>query len=91
VNNEFGKKRGVKLMEKCPFKSGEIVVYSPTSRGRDLLLMTSLAELQPGKIYKVSEIQEDMYVVVEGFENAVPSGVYWSEFKLSEDSEDKLP
>jgi len=46
--------------------------------------MTDLAELQPGKKYKVSEIHEDMYVVLEGLENAVPSGLFWSEFKLSE-------
>lgn len=63
-------------------------MYSPTSRGRDLLLMTDLADLQPNRRYKMTEIQEDTLVVVEGFESAVPSGLYWSEFKLSEDSEE---
>jgi hypothetical protein len=69
-------------MEKCPFKPGDVVIYAPTSRGKDLLLMTDLAEMQPNKKYIVSEIYEDLYVVVEGFENAVPSAIYWSEFEL---------
>jgi len=36
------------------------------------------------KKYTVSEIYEDLYVVVEGFENAIPSAIYWSEFVLPE-------
>lgn len=63
-----------------------MVIYAPTSRGSDLLLMTDLAEMQPNKKYTVSEIYEDLYVVVEGFENAVPSAIYWSEFVLPEKS-----
>jgi hypothetical protein len=50
--------------------------------------MTDLAELQPGKKYRISEIYEDFYVVVEGFENAVPSGIYWTEYKMPETSEE---
>ena len=69
-------------METCPFKKGDVVIYTPTSRGRDLLLMTDFAEMQPKKKYTVSEIYEDLNVVVEGFENAVPSAIYWSEFVL---------
>jgi hypothetical protein len=75
-------------MKKCPFKPGDMVIYAPTSRGRDLLLMTDLAEMKPGKKYTVSEIFEDLYIVVEGFENAVPSAIYWSEFTLPEASEE---
>jgi len=50
--------------------------------------MTELAEMRPRKKYTVSEIYEDLYVVVEGFENAVPSAIYWSEFELPEKKEE---
>jgi hypothetical protein len=70
-------------MEKCPFKQGDIVVYAPTARGRGLLAMTDLAELQPGNKYRIVEIYEVDYIVLEGFENAVPSAIFWSEFKLA--------
>lgn len=68
-------------MNECPFKIGDWVVYKPTSRGRDLLVMTDLAKLVPGQKYKVSRIDDGVYVVVEGFENAIPSGIYWTEFE----------
>lgn len=67
-------------MNECPFKVGDWVTYKPTSRGRDLIIMTDLAKLVPGQKYKVSRIDDGAYVVVEGFENAIPSGLYWSEF-----------
>jgi hypothetical protein len=68
-------------MNECPFKVGDWVIYKPTSRGRDLIIMTDLAKLVPGQKYKVSRIDDGVYVVVEGFENAIPSGLYWSEFE----------
>jgi hypothetical protein len=34
----------------------------------------------PGQKYKVYEIFEDYYVVVEGFENSIPSALYWTEY-----------
>lgn len=68
-------------MEKCPFKVGEKVVYMPTFRGRGLFVMTDLAVLEPRASYTISRIDDDVYIVVEGFENAVPSGIYWTEFK----------
>ncbi len=47
--------------------------------------MTDLAALEPGKKYKVARIDEDAYVVVEGFENGIPSGLYWTEFAAEGD------
>ena len=65
---------------KCSFKVGDTVFYRPSSRGRDLLVMTDLAALKPGHRYKVVRIDNEVSIVVEGFENAVPSGLYWTEF-----------
>ena len=45
--------------------------------------MTDLAALQPGNKYKIVRIDEDVSVVVEGFENAVGGGLYWTEFSAS--------
>jgi hypothetical protein len=66
--------------EKCPFKAGDTVVYRPTHRGRGLVIMTDLAALIPGNKYKVLRIEREAYVVVEGFENSVGGGLYWTEF-----------
>jgi len=71
-------------MEKCPYKTGDVVVYAPTPRGRDLLVMTDLARLRPGDHYKIVEIYEENYLVLEGFAKAVPSAVFWTEFKCEE-------
>lgn len=66
--------------EKCPFKVGDTVVYRPSTRGRGLVIMTDLAALKPGNKYKIVRIDDDVSVVVEGFENAVGGGLYWTEF-----------
>lgn len=42
--------------------------------------MTGLAALKPGNSYKVSRVDEDVYVVPVGFENSIPCGLYWTEF-----------
>jgi len=66
--------------QKCPFKVGDVVVYRPTLKGRGAVIMTDLAALKPGNKYKIVRIDEDVSVVVEGFENAVGGGLYWTEF-----------
>ena len=66
--------------EKCPFKVGDRVVYRPSNRGRGLVVMTDLAALKPGERYKIARIDNDLYVVAQGFENAVGGGLYWTEF-----------
>jgi hypothetical protein len=72
------------MTNNCPFKVGEWVVYKPSTRGRDLIIMTDLAKLVPGQRYKVARIDDDVYVVVEGFETSLPSGLYWTEFETIE-------
>jgi hypothetical protein len=65
--------------EKCPFKVGDTVVYRPSSRGHALDIMID-PQLQKGRSYKIVRIDKDVYVVVEGFENAAGGGIYWTEF-----------
>ena len=66
--------------KQCPFKVGDTVVYRPSIHGRGHVIMTDLATLKPGNKYKIVRIDEDVSVVVEGFENAVGGGLYWTEF-----------
>jgi hypothetical protein len=66
--------------KKCPFKVGDTVVYRPSNKGRGAIIMTDLAALKPGNRYKIARIDESVYVVVEGFENTVGGGLYWTEF-----------
>jgi hypothetical protein len=42
--------------------------------------MTDLAALKPGNKYKIARIDNGVYVVVEGFENAAGRGLHWTEF-----------
>jgi hypothetical protein len=69
--------------EKCPFKVGDLVAYRPSSRGRGLGVMTDLAALKPGNLYKITKIIDESYIVVEGFENTVAGGLYWTEFSAT--------
>lgn len=68
------------LLPKCPFKVGDTVIYRPTDKGRGSVIMTDLAALKPGNKYKIVRIDEGISVVVEGFENAIGGGLYWTEF-----------
>lgn len=67
-------------MKTCPFKVGDTVIYKPSIDGRGKIIMTDLANLQPDRRYKIARIDEECYVVVEGFENSIPSALYWTEF-----------
>jgi hypothetical protein len=66
--------------QKCPFKVGDEVFYRPTNKGSGSIVMTDLAALQRGNKYKIARIEDDVYVVPEGFENAIPCSLYWTEF-----------
>ena len=66
--------------EKCPFKIGDVVFYRPSNKGRGMVVMTDLAALKPGNRYKIVRIDNDVYIVIEGLENAVGGGLYWTEF-----------
>jgi hypothetical protein len=65
----------------CPFQAGEMVIYQPTERGGGLEVMTDLASLEPGAVYKIARIDKGSYVVLEGYENSVGGGLYWAEFR----------
>jgi hypothetical protein len=65
---------------RCPFFPEDDVVYTPTDRGRALVLHTGYAGLVPNQCYRVARIDRDVFVVPEGFELATGGGVYWTEF-----------
>ena len=64
---------------KCPFKVGDTVLYRPSSRGHALDVMID-PQLERGKKYRIARIDEEVSVVVEGFENHFAGGIYWTEF-----------
>jgi hypothetical protein len=63
--------------EICPFKAGDHVVYRPSERGHNMDMPEG--RLVPGKTYVVQEIQQERYVVVEGYRHP-GGGIYWTEF-----------
>ena len=69
------------MKDQSPFKAGDTVIYQPSTRGRGLVIMTDLAALKPGSVYKISRVDKDVYIVLEGFENATGGGVHWTEFR----------
>jgi len=64
----------------CPFHAGDRVVYSPSDRTRGLLVMTEYANLKPGEICLIAKIDQQAYVVLEGFEDAACGGIFWTQF-----------
>lgn len=64
-----------------PFSVGEDVIYTPTMKGRGSIIMTGLASLACGGEYKVSQVVEDDYIVITGFEDCTPSTLHWTEFR----------
>ena len=61
----------------CPFKPGDLVIYSPSVRGHNL---TDGERLEIGRDYTVERIEQENYVVVEGYHHP-GGGIYWTEFK----------
>jgi len=49
--------------------------------------MTDLANLVPGATYTVVEIENDGYLVLEGFEKSLPRSLHWTEFKKAADTQ----
>jgi hypothetical protein len=68
---------------KCPFKVGDLVVYAPSQRIIGHNVMTDFSALRPGEIYKIATIQNDMYVIPEGFEDTPAGGLVWEAFEAS--------
>lgn len=65
------------MKEKCPFNIGDLVVYNPSQRGHNL---DDGERLVIGKEYCVSAIEQDSYIVVEGYDHP-GGGIYWTEFR----------
>lgn len=65
--------------ERCPFKVGDKVVYKPTDKGWNAEANASV-KLIPGAEYLISQIQNDYYIIVEGYVHP-GGGIYWTEFK----------
>ena len=64
----------------APFKPGDEVVYTPSTRGFKIdVNFSGSARLEPGKTYRVKAIQDEAYVVVEGYDHP-GGGLYWTEF-----------
>ncbi len=61
----------------CPFKPGDLVIYSPSMRGHNL---TDGERLEIGQQYLVERIEQKNYVVVDGYHHP-GGGIYWTEFK----------
>jgi hypothetical protein len=64
-------------MQTCPFKPGDIVIYSPSEHG---YAHVDGERLEVGRTYVVKAIEEGVYVVVEGYSHP-GGGLYWTEFK----------
>jgi|APLak6261680187_1056133.scaffolds.fasta_scaffold30322_2 hypothetical protein len=64
----------------CPFVIGQSVVYRPSARGIASDVMSPLNEkLVSGHTYRVQRIEQDQYVVPEGYSHP-GGGIHWSEF-----------
>lgn len=73
------------IFKKCPFNVGDTIVYQPSDKGRGEIIMTDLAALKPGNKYKIAKIEDDNFIIPEGFENAIPCSLYWTEFSKQSD------
>ena len=65
-------------MQPAPFKVGQEVIYTPSQRGHDLDANFD-GRLEPGRRYRIVDIQKDSYVVVQGDDHP-GGGIYWTEF-----------
>jgi hypothetical protein len=70
----------------CHFKPGDAVVFAPTTRARGYLMHTRWEELTPGSVCKVSQVQMNQYVMLEGFEGEQP-GLYFTLFRAADTDE----
>jgi hypothetical protein len=65
----------------APFRVGDRVIYAPSERGIGLTISDPIASrLVPGQEYRVAELQQGQYVVVQGHTHP-GGGLHWSEFR----------
>ena len=67
----------------CPFKPGDSVRYKPRLHGMGLRTPVAFEILKYGQTYRVADVRNELYVVVEGLENHPGGGLYWTEFEAS--------
>jgi len=71
-------------MEPSPFKVGEMVRYKPSRRGLGLDANTPPEQkLVPNRAYRIEAVQQDNYIVVEGYRHS-GGGIHWTEFAKDE-------
>lgn len=72
--------------ERCPFVPGDVVVYAPSERGYYLdVNAPDHARLTRGEKYRIARVENDRYVVVDGYDHP-GGGIYWTEFSPSDDA-----
>jgi hypothetical protein len=64
----------------CPFRAAELVTYSPSDHDRGNLVMTEYVDLKRGGTYRITRIDKDFYLVLEGFEKTACGGLFWTLF-----------
>ena len=67
-------------MSECPYKEGDFVVYAPSRRGHAL---DDVELLEIGKTYRVKKIENENYILVEGYKHP-GGGIHWTEFQKVE-------
>jgi len=58
-----------------------MVRYKPSLRGMGLRTPVEFEILKYGQTYRVVEVQDETYVVVEGLEKHAGGGLYWTEYE----------
>lgn len=67
-------------IEPSPFKVGDLVRYTPSTRGVGLDVMSPPeGKLVPGRTYRIERVEKESYLVVEGYRHP-GGGLYWTEF-----------
>jgi hypothetical protein len=74
--------------KKCPLMMGDTVIYRPRVRMWGLEA-NSAEKLEPGRKYVIQAIQNDDYVVVEGYDHP-GGGLHWTEFERCSLAQPKL-
>jgi len=73
------------MLESCPFKIGDKVVYLPSNKGKAYDATTPPFErLVSGQEYIIDKIQNSSYIIVKGY-NHPGGGMYWTEFSKPSD------
>ena len=67
------------MKAKCPFKTGDLVVYRPSDHG--YYEDPPNRRLVRGQVYRIAQVRGEGYVIVEGYTHP-GGGLLWTEFEL---------